>query len=200
MGGCKSAPCNRIAHRIWLWALARNNWLSTSHIPGIDNVEADLNSREFNDRTEWKLHVKEFERIQNHFDVGMTMDLFASRLNCQIPRYVSWNPDPEACATDAFTLTWTNEVFYAFPPFSLIARVVQKVIEDGSLMVLIIPEWTAQAWWPTLQQTLVQQPLRLARSLDVIGLPFNPAKRHPMWHRLRLQACLISGQTYRNKV
>ena len=55
-----------------------------------------------------------------------TIDLFASRLNAQIPRYVSWRPEPQCVAVDAFSIQWGNEVFYAFPPFALIPRVLQK--------------------------------------------------------------------------
>ena len=35
-------------------------------------------------------------------------DLFATRLNHQLPLYVSWQPDPFAMATDAFQVRWTN--------------------------------------------------------------------------------------------
>jgi hypothetical protein len=41
---------------------------------------------------------------------------------------LSWKADPLAWAIDAFTLQWKNFIFYAFPPFSLIDRVCQKVL------------------------------------------------------------------------
>lgn len=50
-----------------------------------------------------------------------TIDLFASRLNFQLHKYVSGKPDPEAIAIDAFTICWTGELFYAFPPFRIIS-------------------------------------------------------------------------------
>ena len=35
------------------------------------------------------------------------IDLFASKVNHQIPEFVSWRPEePNAVATDAFNLTW----------------------------------------------------------------------------------------------
>ena len=37
------------------------------------------------------------------------LDLFASRLNHQLPRYVSWIPDPNAVGVDAFTLDWGTQ-------------------------------------------------------------------------------------------
>ena len=43
---------------------------------------------------------------------------FASRLNAKVKKFVSWRPDPEACAVDAFTFDWGTQLNYAFPPFS----------------------------------------------------------------------------------
>ena len=36
------------------------------------------------------------------------IDLFASHINHQFPKYVSLRPDPEAFAIDAFSLDWSN--------------------------------------------------------------------------------------------
>jgi hypothetical protein len=44
-------------------------------------------SRNFTDLTEWKLKSEIFHRICNHF-FQPDIDLFASRLNCQLPKYV----------------------------------------------------------------------------------------------------------------
>ena len=47
----------------------------------------------------------------------LEVDLFASQLTTQLLPFVSWRPpDPEAKATDAFTLTWTSMKAYATPP------------------------------------------------------------------------------------
>ncbi len=66
------------------------------------NTEADLASRVFQDQTEWQLNPSIYKYIVNSLfkpDIG----LFASRLNYQMKPYVSWQPDPGACAIDAFT-------------------------------------------------------------------------------------------------
>ena len=67
------------------------------------------------------------------------MDLFASRLNCQISKFASWKPDPDAVVIDAFSIPWSNEYYYMFPPFSLITRCVQKIINDQSECLIILP-------------------------------------------------------------
>ena len=42
------------------------------------------------------------------------IDLFASRINKQYEKYVSYRPDPDAIAINAFSLDWANSKFYAF--------------------------------------------------------------------------------------
>jgi hypothetical protein len=36
----------------------------------------------------------------------MDVDLFGSFWNAQLPRYVSWRPQPEAMAVNAFSVNW----------------------------------------------------------------------------------------------
>ena len=57
----------------------------------------------------------------------LDIDLFASRLNAQLPNYNYWPPDPGSSAVNAFSIPWQSHMFYAFPPFSLIPRCVQKI-------------------------------------------------------------------------
>jgi site-specific recombinase XerD len=44
----------------------------------------------------------------------LSIDLFASKTNRKLEKYVSRYPDPSACAVDAFSLTWNNEFGYIF--------------------------------------------------------------------------------------
>ena len=78
--------------------------------------------------------------ILSHFP-GLDFDLFASRLNYQISSYCSWHGDPNSAHVDAFTMNWSSINFYAFPPFSLLPRCLQKISQDkaqGILIVLLI--------------------------------------------------------------
>jgi hypothetical protein len=107
MGGSQSVQCNAVANRIWHWCKDRHIWLSISHIAGKDNVEADESSRIFNDRTEWQLNPKIFQKLRDGlFDPKI--DLFASRLNYQMKPYISWGPDPESIAVNAFSVNWAE--------------------------------------------------------------------------------------------
>ena len=96
MGGCHSLECDTITKDIWTWAIAKNIWLSAAFIPGKINRVADKMSREFNPKLEWTLNLSVFNKIVQCFS-RPTVDLFASRINYQLPSYVSWKPDPQNC-------------------------------------------------------------------------------------------------------
>ena len=138
IGGCKSPQCYGLAKEIWEWTMARNIWLSAAHIPGCNNVSADALSRKFSMELEWMFSKQVFQKILSRFN-NLEIDLFASRLNAQLQNYVSWKPDPMAKHIDAFTVNWSQYPFYAFPPFDLISRCVQKIVQGKATGVLIIP-------------------------------------------------------------
>ena len=94
-------------------------WLTACHLPGVPNFEGDKSSRQFNERIEWQLQPGIFRKI---IDISGTpvIDLFACRLNNQLPKYVSWKPDPGACHVDAFSFSWSGKFVYIFHPFSLV--------------------------------------------------------------------------------
>lgn len=92
-GSTQSPNCNSIACQIWLWTVARGHWLSPTHCPGVENIEADAESRLFNDTTEWQLSNQWFSKIC--VAVGVPhIDMFESRINFHIQPYCSWRPDP----------------------------------------------------------------------------------------------------------
>ena len=69
-----------------------------------------------------------------------TIDLFATRINTQLPLLYSWKPDPEALGTDAFSFNWNSKPsLYAFPPFRIIKDVIQKLREEKASMLAILP-------------------------------------------------------------
>ena len=66
------------------------------------NSEADYASRNFNNHTEWMLDPIIFQQITTRYYTP-EVDLFATRLNHQVPQYVARYPDPGALATDALS-------------------------------------------------------------------------------------------------
>lgn len=136
MGGSKSLACNSLAQKIWNWCIPRSIWLSAVHIPGVTNVEADLLSRNCYSDHEWQLNPVLFQQLSAVFP-ALSIDLFATVLNRQLPRYVSWKPDPHAEYVDAFSKSWKGDYFYAFPPFSLIHKCLNKIEAEQAEGLLV---------------------------------------------------------------
>ena len=191
MGGTHSLLCNKLAKEIW------NIWLSATHIPGVTNVEADKASRKFNDRTEWQLNPCMFDKIIQIWK-RPEIDMFASRINYQFKPFASWKPDPEAQAINAFTLNWHDKYMWIFPPFSLMSDVLKKLREDQGKAIIIAPIWPTQAWWPRLCQMLIDKPVELANKKRLLILPSDQNKIHPLFPKLRIMACLLSGKSCNN--
>ena len=193
MGGSKSHACNELAKLIWDWCIHKNIWVSVVHLPGVQNTIADRQSRHFEEETEWMLNRDVFQHLQSRFN--LTIDLFASRLNAQLPRYISWKPDPGAEAVDALSLDWGEFNFYAFPPFCIIGKCLQKIVQDKAEGLLIVPKWPTQAWFPQMLGLLTQDPIILPRTKSLLTKPVS-GDVHPLNNKLILLACRLSGNQY----
>lgn len=149
-GGTRSPECNEQARLIWDWCEARDLWLWATHIPGVLNAEADFESHNFTENTEWALNKGIFRQICDKWGVP-EVDLFASRLNHQVSCYASWGPDPFCSFVNAFTINWGDfNLCFIFPPFRLITRCLQKIREEQANAVVVSPSWPGQAWWSVL--------------------------------------------------
>jgi len=115
------------------------------------------------------------------------IDLFASRLNHQLGKYVAWRPDPSALAVDAFTCTWTENMSlpYCFPPFSVLPAVFSKIEQEEADVVLVAPIWTTQPWFTTMIRLLVCNPVILPRKKYILVHPSREGP-HPLIPKMRL--------------
>ena len=130
----------------------------------------------------------------------MTIDLFASYLNRQLPRYAAWHPDPQASFVDAFSISWSSEFFYAFPPFALIRRCLEKINADTAEGVLVVPAWPTQTWYTQVLQMLVQKPRVMVWTSELELLTHPSANKvHNMHGKLKLMACPLSGDSMKAK-
>lgn len=198
MGSCKSMQCNLVVHEIWDWAIQRDIWLTVSHIPGVDNISADEESRKCDTRKEWKLNEDIFSHIISHFDSTPDIDLFASRINTQLPMFCSYYPDPDAAIINAFSFSWGDTMFYCFPPFSCIGRCLQKIIHDRANGIMVVPNWPNQPWFTLLHDVLIGEPLIISSSSNLLYLPSHPQIQHPL-KNLELLACRLSGRVFISK-
>ena len=73
------------------------------------------------------------------------IDLFATRFNNKLPTFLSLLPDQ---AVDALSLHWETLEAKAFPPVSLLGKVLSKVMDQGCRkMILIAPGWPNMSWF-----------------------------------------------------
>ena len=137
-----------LALQIWEWCQARNIILHAEYLPGKDNVKADWESRHQWDNSDWKQLPSVFRSLNSSLG-PFTIDLFAYRTNAQLPQYYSWKPDPAAKAVDAFSVAWTQDKPYLFPPFNLIGRALMKIQTEAiEFACLIAPAGLVQVWYP----------------------------------------------------
>ncbi len=115
---------------------------------------------------DWKLAPWAFRSIQQRWK--MEVDLFASEWNAQLPRYVSWFPQPGAWKTEAFSFSWTNLEGYAFPPFNLIPSCLSKVRQDQASLILVTSYWPGQSWFPSALEMSTDFSLSLSPCPDIL--------------------------------
>ena len=149
MGGTVSPALNKLNKEFWLWCMERDISVQAQHLAGKLNCTADEESRVMKDRSDWMLCPSVFRQI-NRILGPLEVDLFALRLSAQLPTYVSWKPDPETLATDAFTVNWKTWKAYANPPWSLVGRVLAQAQQQKADLVLVTPIWRTQTWYPTI--------------------------------------------------
>ena len=126
-----------------------------------------------------------------------TIDLFASKLNKQVVCYASWKPDPEASYLDAFSISWNDHLFYAFPPFSLITQCLQKIELEKSEGIIIVPMWETQPWYSQLLR--IDVPRTLPQRSDTLQMPIRRGMTHPLIKKTTLMVYRVSGDPLKHK-
>lgn len=184
----------KIAKPIWFWCIEHNIWVTATHIPGKCNLEADVQSRQFNDQLEWQIDKNKFQILCQLWGKPE----IASRLNTQLPVFCSWRTDPESHYVDAFTLDWNKFYAYLFPPFSLMAQCVKKIFHDKAEGIIVGPLWPTQPWFVHLLQMLVETPIIFHASDSLMTLPYK-AVLHPLRKNLNLVACRVSGNSTKSE-
>ena len=209
MGGTKSQSMIKISKEIWDILFKKNITISAEYLPSALNQEADWESRHHKDSSDWKLCPLTFHQIGCQMG-HPSIDLFASRLCHQLDNYLSWKPDPYSKGVDAMQHIWSSQlghILYAFPPYSLIPRVLHKVIQDQvHTLILIAPVWQAQPWYPSLLQLSVKNPILLPQSQSLLSSPTGEVQPLLQNQTLRLAAWKISNlnpyliQGYQNRL
>ena len=197
MGGTRSPRLVGIAKQLWEYCLQRNLMLTAEYLPGSKNVQANRLSRDFPDSSDWRLDPVVFKSLNSRWPCKV--DLFASRWNRQLPQFISWKTDPDAMAVDAFSIQWVGMKTFMFPPFSMINRCLAKILQEKADAVLITPTWHTQPWYGTLLSVLVDHPILLPQSIDLLRSPTGAA--HPLLENksMHLAAWKVSGNSRLHK-
>ena len=193
MGGTRSKVMTKISKQIWEWCKSKGITLIPSHIPGKENTNADKQSREIRDSGDWKLKTKIFKQLQQ-LRGPLNIDLFSMEWNKQLPQFYSWGNQPHSMGQDALSFSWEKTGNYAFPPFILINKVIQKIMMENVRILLITPLWQTAPWYSKLSQLSYRNPILLPQIQDLLSN--SQGEPHPLVkeRRLRLAAWSLSGK------
>ena len=158
----------------------------------VGNYDADQLSRKLNPNLEWSITDEVFNQMSKAFLFLPIIDLFPSLVNFKLPTYVSWKPDPFTQYVDAFTMDWALHPFYAFSPFILAGRCLQKNRGDEATELLIVPMWpTTQSCFGSLLSMLVDLPRYFKATRKTLTNPLLGELSYPL--RVTLLVCRVSG-------
>ena len=132
--------------------------------------------------TEWRLSPAIFHKILRVFYCKPEIDLFASCLNFQIPKYVSWHSDKNAVVVDAFSISWPSLDFYAFPPFSLNRSSCHKN-QSGAVLRGTMPYHCGKHKFGL--QLLINFPVLLLPP-NILNLSSNKSVQHRLYQKMKL--------------
>ena len=162
---------NQEAKEIWEFCLAHQITTTAEYLPGTLKTRVDKDSRKMkNSSIEWILNKSMFQKLIQAFG-PVDVDLFACRLCHQIPKYISWKPDPRAWMVDAFQINWTHIKAYAFRPFALIERVLAKTMRDMCMLIIVTAVWLSQPWYIQLWRISIQGPIFIPAFPNLLADP-----------------------------
>ena len=191
-GGTHSIPLNALAAQFWNWCRGNAIVPTAVYLPGQDNLVADFLSRGRLLPSEWTLHRQVMARVRQNLG-PLQVDLFASSLNNQLPRYCSRAKDLRAWKIDAFSFNWGKIRAYAFPPIAMIPRVLCKIRQDQATVLLIAPWWPKRTWFLEGVSLLMDSPRSLPIRRDLLVQPLSGTLHHDPGC-LHLTAWPLSGK------
>ena len=112
-----------------------------------------------------------------------TVDMFASRLNKKLDKYIAWQPDPDAWAIDAFTFDREPIIGFYFAPFNMVSRVLEKMEADRATHVVVLPSWPTQTWFPKYVDMASGEIFYFDMWPDNLFLPFKRNQQHKLEER-----------------
>ena len=84
-----------------------------------------------------------------------SIDLFATRINTQLPIFVSYRPDPETALQSMHFFGLGKNGLLRIPPTWMSDEVLQKIYHCSAKMILIALNYPSQPFYPTLKELSV---------------------------------------------
>ena len=191
-GGTRSPFLNSLTQGILRWSESLHIRLALQFIPGSRTVLADaLSCPHQLPSSEWSFNLEVFLSLRCRWPVQI--DLFATSENRRCSIYFSPIRDPQSAGTDAFLQSWDGLQAYAFPPWSIIPRVLAKLrMSRGTELTLVAPYWPQRPWFPDLLQLSLAPPVVLPNCPDLL-FQHRFHLRYQGLHKLQLHAWRLSG-------
>ena len=187
-GGLRSHTLHLLARRLILWCDKHLASIRASHVPGLQNMGADLLSRGKCHYAEWSLHQAVVAQIWDRFGRPQA-DLFATEENTKCPLFYSIT-GAATLGLDALAHDWPEGLLYAFPPLSLIHPLLERVRTLGLSVILVAPGWGA--WRSEITPLLCGRPWQLPLRRDLLSQARGEIF-HPRPGDLDLWAWPVSG-------
>ena len=81
---------------------------------------------------------------------------------------------------------------YACAPFAIVDRILQKIENEKAEVILIVPIFTIQVWFPKVAKLLIRRLVKLPATCKSLYFYHN-LKVEPNLPKIQLMACFISG-------
>ena len=121
MGWTRNETLCQLSKEIWDYLLPEEIMINAEYLPETMNRDTNPQFRAACGASKWKLNPTVFQKISSRWGLP-EMDLFAP--------FFSWKLDSFREGSNAFQVSQEHRKGYAFPPFSLIGRVLNVLRPD----------------------------------------------------------------------
>jgi hypothetical protein len=129
----------RTIREIFSWMGRTGIRIYPMHRPGVCNAEADALSR-LEVAGDYWVKWDPVQRLLNEWGKEVTVDMFATKANRKLRRYVSPSEDGEALWKDAFARSWEGEIPFLHPPPGAISRCLIRLRVEGVQAAVVTPK------------------------------------------------------------
>ena len=164
-GGLRSPVLDDLARKLTLWCDSRLASISAMHVPGLQNLGADLLSRGRFHYGDWTLHPGVVSQIFSRYGRA-EVDLFATAENATCALFFALE-ESAPLGADALAHEWPRKLLYAFPPLQLISSALERIRLRAHSVLLVAPGWGT--WRSEIASLLYDQPWRLPPLRDLVS-------------------------------